>query len=105
MSDAPVKRAVIYLRVSTSAQADKDYGSEGFSIPAQREACLRAAERLGASVVEEYVDRGESARSADRPDLQRLLKRLKRQRDVDFVIVHKVDRLARSREDDVAIAL
>ncbi len=99
------RRAVIYLRVSTTGQADTDYSAEGFSIPAQREACLRAAERLEASVVDEYVDRGESARSAARPALQRLLKRLSQDQDVDFVIVHKVDRLARSREDDVAIAL
>ncbi len=33
-----VKLAVSYLRVSTSAQADTDFTTEGFSIPAQREA-------------------------------------------------------------------
>ena len=71
------KRAVIYLRVSTSAQADTDYGSEGYSIPAQREACRRTAESLDAQVVEEYVDRGESARSADRPALLAMLERIK----------------------------
>lgn len=98
------KRAVIYLRVSTSAQADTDYGSEGYSIPAQREACKRTAEGLGAKVVEEYLDRGESARSADRPALQAMLERIK-DRDIDFVIVHKVDRLARNRADDIEIAL
>ncbi len=98
------KRAVIYLRVSTSAQADKDYGTEGYSIPAQREACKRAAEGLGAKVVEEYLDRGESARSADRPALLAMLERIK-DRDIDFVIVHKVDRLARNRADDIEIAL
>ena len=46
---------------------------EGYSIPAQREACKRKAESLGAAVVEEFADRGESARSADRPELQALL--------------------------------
>jgi site-specific DNA recombinase len=100
----PSKRAVIYLRVSTSAQADKDYGTEGYSIPAQREACKRAAEGLGAQVVEEYLDRGESARSADRPALLAMLERIK-DRDIDYVIVHKVDRLARNRADDIEIAL
>lgn len=50
------------------------------------------------------MDRGESARSADRPDLQRMLAFIAEHR-VDFVIVHKVDRLARSRADDVAINL
>jgi DNA invertase Pin-like site-specific DNA recombinase len=33
--------AVIYLRVSTKEQAAKDETGEGYSIPAQREACLR----------------------------------------------------------------
>ena len=98
-------RAVIYLRVSTAMQMDTDVSEEGFSIPAQREACIRTAERLGAEVVEEYVDRGESARSAARPQLQAMLARMKEERDIDYVIVHKVDRLARSREDDVQIVL
>ena len=98
-----MKRAVIYLRVSTSAQADTDVDPEGFSLPAQRDACQRKADSLAVEVVDEYVDRGESARSADRPALQRLLARIQEQRDVDYLIVHKVDRLARSREDDVLI--
>ena len=54
-------------------------------------------------VVDEYIDAGESARSADRPQLQAMLERLTRERDIDLVIVHKVDRLARNRTDDVAI--
>ena len=42
--------AVIYLRVSTKEQASNDEAGEGYSIPAQREACLRhIAERGGAS--------------------------------------------------------
>src|SRR6266508_4806512 len=100
-----MKTAVIYLRVSTVAQAEKDADPEGYSIPAQREACKRKAEALDAMVVGEYIDRGESARSADRPALQAMLGHLKEQGDVDYVIVHKVDRLARSREDDVGINL
>src|SRR5438105_14902926 len=88
--------AVIYLRVSTKEQTQRDGDPEGYSIPAQREACKRKAISLGAVVVEEFVDRGESARSADRPELQRLLAHVKANR-VDYVIVHKVDRLARNR--------
>ncbi|WP_204693292.1 recombinase family protein [Geodermatophilus bullaregiensis] len=96
--------AVIYLRVSTKEQAERGGEAEGFSIPAQRQACYRKAEALGASVVEEFVDRGESARSADRPELQRLLQFL-RQQPITYVVVHKVDPLARSRADDVMINL
>jgi site-specific DNA recombinase len=98
-------RAVVYLRVSTAGQVNTDRDAEGFSIPAQREACYRKAEAMEAEVVDEYVDAGESARSADRPQLQTMLERLISERDVDFVIVHKVDRLARSRADDVTINL
>ena len=72
-SQEPLPLAVIYLRVSTKDQAARGGEAEGFSIPAQRDACLRKAQSLGAVVVEEFVDRGESARSADRPELQRLL--------------------------------
>lgn len=105
-SDA-AKTAIIYLRVSTARQATKDGEAEGYSIPAQRTACIKKARDLGATVAEEYVDAGASARSADRANLQRMLTRL---RDttlppVDFVIVHKLDRLARDRADDVAILL
>ena len=101
--DAP-GRAVIYIRVSSSQQADKDYDPEGFSIPAQREACVRKAENLGLQVVEEFVDRGESAKTANRAGLQALLKRLE-EGGISHVIVHKVDRLARNRADDVAIVM
>ena len=77
---------------------------EGFSIPAQREACLRKAESMGATVAAEFVDRGESAKTANRPELQNMLTYVK-EHPVTYVIVHKVDRLARSRADDVSINL
>ncbi len=96
--------AVIYLRVSTKEQAERGGEAEGFSIPAQREACRRKAASLDAVVVEEFADRGESAKTADRPDLKRLLEFIAAN-PVRYVIVHKVDRLARNRADDVAINL
>jgi site-specific DNA recombinase len=96
--------AVLYLRVSTKEQAKRGGEAEGFSIPAQREACTRKADSLSAVVVEEFVDAGESARSADRPDLQRMLAYLA-EHPVKYVIVHKIDRLARNRVDDVTINL
>ncbi len=96
-------RCVIYLRVSTREQAEKGEGEEGFSIPAQREACARHVRDAGWLLADEYVDRGESARSADRPALKAMLARIAEDRDVDAVVVHKIDRLARNMEDHVAI--
>ena len=96
--------AVIYLRVSTKEQAERGGAAEGFSIPAQREACTRKAADLGLTVVAEFIDAGESARSAARPNLQRMLVYLA-EHPVSAVIVHKIDRLARNRADDVQITL
>ncbi len=96
------KAAVSYLRVSTRDQAYRGGEAEGFSIPAQREANRRKAASLGAIIVKEFVDRGASAKSVNRPELQRMLDWLS-ENQADYVIVHKIDRLARNREDDVEI--
>lgn len=97
-------RAVLYLRVSTTRQANKNGEAEGYSIPAQRIACTRKVTDLGSEVVAEFVDAGESARSANRPELQAMLAYIAKN-PVSYVIVHKLDRLARDRTDDVAILM
>ena len=101
-ADAPVLLAVSYLRVSTREQAERGGTEEGFSIPAQREANARKAAELGARVVREFVDAGESARSADRDGLLEMLAFITATR-VTFCTVHKLDRLARNRANDVKI--
>ena len=101
-ADVPVLLAVSYLRVSTREQAERGGTEEGFSIPAQREANQRKADELGARVVREYIDAGESARSTDRDGLREMLAFIAATR-VQFCIVHKLDRLARNRADDVKI--
>lgn len=55
-------------------------------------------------ITERFIERGESAKTANRPELRRMLAFIAEQ-PVKYVIVHKVDRLARNREDDVAITL
>ena len=96
--------AFLYLRVSTKEQARSGGGAEGYSIPAQRQAGYDKARSLSAVIAAEYVDAGESAKTAHRPDLQRMLVDIRKQRP-DYVIVHKIDRLARNRADDIAINL
>ena len=98
-------QALAYYRVSTTEQANTSYDEDGFSIQAQRECVGRKAGEIGAIVVQEYIDRGKSARTADRPELQALLKRIKDDPDIQYVIVHKLDRLARNRADDIELNL
>lgn len=95
-------RAVSYVRVSTLDQVRRGTEPERLSIPAQREANRRRALEMGALIVADLVERGPSGRSIERPELQRMLEYIQ-DRPVDFVIVHKIDRLARSRADDAAI--
>ncbi len=91
-------KVVIYLRVST-----KDQAEEGYSIPAQAEGCRRFIADRGWELADEYVDRGESARTADRPQLQAMLARLVEDPSIDRLVVHKLDRLARNLEDHAAV--
>jgi len=101
----PVRAAVAYIRVSTKDQATRGGREEGFSIPAQREAILKASQQAGAFITEWFIEAGESGTStAHRPELRRMLDHVKHHK-VDLCYVHKLDRLARNREDDVAINL
>jgi DNA invertase Pin-like site-specific DNA recombinase len=97
---ADVKRAIIYLRVSSAGQVNTDYDPEGLSIPAQRKACHAKAADLGTVVVDEYVEPGRSATNTDkRPRFMEMMARIKAERDVDLVIVYARSRLHRNVED------
>jgi len=86
-------QAIGYVRVSTDRQAE-----QGVSLEAQ-EAKIRAMATVqGAELMEVIVDGGESAKSLNRPGLQRLLG-LVNACEVDAVIVAKLDRLTRSVKD------
>lgn len=91
--------AIIYARVSTEKQSEK-----GLSIPAQLQAMRDHARQRGWSVVEEFIEPGASARTADRPALQRLLALVRESTSpLDVVLVHKIDRLARNVYDHATI--
>ena len=99
-------RAVIYLRVSQPKQTETDYDPEGLSLPAQRKACLRKAESMGLVLAEdgEYVEPGKTGTEMTRRDeFQKMLKRIKEQKDVSAVIVYKLSRLARNRLDEAIV--
>jgi DNA invertase Pin-like site-specific DNA recombinase len=89
---------LLYARVSTDKQAQKD-----LSIPAQIEAMRVYAKKNGWKIAGHFVDEGESARTANRPELKRLIEQCKENKSVDAVIVHKIDRLARNLIDYATI--
>ena len=94
--------AIAYLRVSTKDQATRNGLEEGLSIPAQREAAQRKADQLGASIVAEFIEPGESAKTARRKAMQNMLDYIATH-PVRYCIINKVDRLARNRLDDAII--
>ena len=100
----PGSRAVLYLRVSSRGQVNTDYDPEGLSIPAQRTSCQRKAEQLGLTVIGEYVEPGRTGTEmTKRVEFQQMLERIRRERDVDYVIVYKLSRFARNRTDDAIV--
>src|SRR5215468_3017234 len=86
-------KGIGYVRVSTDRQAEL-----GISLEAQ-EAKIRAMATVqGAKLLEVIVDGGESAKSLNRPGLQRLIG-LVNAGKLDAVVVAKLDRLTRSVKD------
>ena len=70
----PVRRAALYIRVSTEEQA-----KQGYSIPAQREDLEGYARRNGLAVAGVFVDEGKSARKryTARPAFMQMLEMVK----------------------------
>ena len=83
--------AVIYARYSSDNQREE-------SIEGQIRECTAYAEKNGITVVKHYIDRAYSARTANRPEFQQMVKDSER-RLFDIVLVWKLDRFARDRYD------
>lgn len=93
MSTPKQIRAVGYVRVSTEQQAQ-----DGVSLEAQKVRIQAHCVALDIKLVEIIADEAESAKSLDRPGVQRALKML-RLDEADALIVMKLDRLTRSVKD------
>jgi len=93
-----IVRCAIYTRKSTEEGLDQDFNS----LDAQREAAeafIQSQRHEGwQALADRYDDGGYSGGSMDRPALKRLLAALEA-RQVDCVVVYKVDRLSRSLLD------
>lgn len=86
-------RAVAYVRVSTEKQADA-----GQSLEAQQAKLAAYASLYELELVEVVVDAGVSAKTLNRPGLQRALAMLE-SGAADALVVVKLDRLTRSVRD------
>ena len=87
-----VKKRAIYVRVSTREQALTGYGAD-----AQITNIMNRlkADGIDISSVQVYVDDGYSAKTLNRPEMQRLLKDVLDGK-VNEIIIYKLDRLARN---------
>lgn len=86
-------RAVAYIRVSTDKQAD-----QGVSLEAQRAKLQAYAALYELELVDVVLDAGASAKTLNRPGLQRALGMLDAG-EADALLVAKLDRLTRSVRD------
>ncbi len=85
------KLAVIYARFSSDKQREE-------SIEGQIRECTAFADANGIKIIGTYIDRAMSARTADRPQFQAMIRDSAKQ-TFDFVIVYQLDRFARNRYD------
>lgn len=90
-----ILRCAIYIRVSTEEQH-----LNGLSLPAQRMALKKYAEKNGYTIVGYYSDEGISARKSmkQRKGLLSLLEDVKRDK-IDMILVTKLDRWFRNIKD------
>ncbi len=91
-------RAVIYCRVSTKDQV------QNLSLPTQERACKDYCLRTGYDVDRTFVEEGESAKTADRTELKKLLTYCRENKGrVHAVVVYAVNRFARERYSHVIL--
>ncbi|MGX5572703.1 recombinase family protein [Bacillus toyonensis] len=87
-------KAAIYIRVSTQDQV------ENYSIEVQRERIRAFCKAKNWDVYDEYIDGGYSGSNLERPGIKKLLNDLK---NIDVVVVYKLDRLSRSQRDTLEL--
>lgn len=91
-----VKTVVVYVRVSTEEQA-----KSGYSIDAQIQRCEDFARRHKISIIASFKEEGKSAKTLNRPELQKMLNYCKRYyKDIDAILFWKWDRLSRGEDAD-----
>lgn len=92
------KNAIIYCRVSSKDQL------EGTSLDTQERLSKEYADKQGLQVLKVFVERGESAKTANRTEFNKALAFCADKKNkVSFFIVYKVDRFSRKQEDHAMV--
>ena len=88
-----IQTVVLYARVSTPEQAEKD-----LSLPAQLGALRQHCKERGYKVVAEYVEKGVTGRDENRPAFQQMLREVLAGSEVDAILVYQTSRFIRNVE-------
>lgn len=89
---------IVYTRVSSIEQ------TLGYSLAGQETEIVEFARKENHNIIKKFIEKGESAKTANRTELSRLLEYSKKNHDtIDFLIVWKFDRLARNLDDQLNI--
>jgi len=92
--------AVIYCRVSSEDQIERNV----LNLPTQERKCRKHCEHNEWSVLRVFTDAGESARTADRPQLQEMLAFYRQNKGkVTHVVVADLSRLATAGSETKAM--
>ena len=95
METTLIKKAVIYCRVSTKEQVE-----EGNSLVTQEKNCREYAKKNGYEIVAVFIEQGESAKTADRTELKKLMGFCATKKNhISAVIAYKIDRISRNTDD------
>jgi len=90
-------KAIIYVRVSS-----KEQKQEGYSIPAQKKLLAEYAKANDFDVVKEFED-DETAKSAGRTGFGQMIEYIKENKDVNTILVEKINQLYRNFTNYVTI--
>src|SRR3989338_8783057 len=98
MKNTAAKTGIIYCRVSSVEQVD------GTSLDSQESQCRDFANREGIEVLQIFIEKGESAKTADRTEFKKAITLCSSKKSkIDYFIVYKLDRFARNQGDHAVV--
>lgn len=92
------KKAIVYCRVSSAEQV------AGTSLAMQQQACEVYCEKAGISIAQVFIEKGESAKTAQRTEFIKAIDYCKvTKHSIDYFVVWKMDRFARNTSDHFSV--